>query len=213
MTEDLYEYMANYGVREPEILKQLRAETAQLPNARMQISPEEGQFLSLLVKLIGAKRTLEVGVFTGYSSLWTALALPSDGKITACDVNAEWTTMAQRYWQQAGVAGKITLHLAPAQETLDRLIQEKNGNTFDFAFIDADKPNYNVYYERCLALVRPGGLIALDNMFMHGAVVQPGADNAGARAIDALNQKIHNDNRVEPCLVPVADGVMLAQKK
>ena len=164
LEQNLYDYLLSVSLREPTILTQLRQETAQMPRSIMQISPEQGQFMALLVKLIGAKKTLEVGVFTGYSSLVVALALPADGKIVACDVSEEYTSVARRYWQDAGVADKIDLHIAPALETLDKLLTAGEAVTFDFAFIDADKGNYENYYERCLELIRPGGLIAIDNV-------------------------------------------------
>lgn len=164
LTQNLYEYLLSVSLREPEILLQLRRETAQHSRANMQVAPEQGQFLAFLVKLIGAKKTLEVGVFTGYSSLSVALALPPDGKIVACDVSEEFTSIARRYWEKAGVADKIDLQLAPGTETLEYLIAQGQGETFDFAFIDADKENYDRYYELALKLVRLGGLIAIDNV-------------------------------------------------
>lgn len=213
LTDALYEYLTIHGLREPAVLKELRQETARIPQAMCQIAPEEGQFLAFLIKLINAKNTLELGVFTGYSALCAALALPPDGTVMACDISSEWTAIAKRYWQKAGVAHKITLRLAPAMETLNQLIREKRQDTFDFVFIDADKENYEHYYEKCMELVRPGGLIMLDNMFMHGAVVAPNKDDRGARTIDALNHVIHNDSRVEMSLLPLADGVTLVRKK
>ncbi len=169
----LYDYLLSTSLREVEILVKLRQETANLPQGRMQISPEQGQFMALLVQLIGAKKTLEVGVFTGYSSLAVALALPADGKIIAADVSEQFTAIARRYWQAAGVADKIDLRLAPGVETLDALLATGQAETFDFAFIDADKENYDAYYERSLQLVRPGGLIAIDNVLWSGRVADP----------------------------------------
>ncbi|MEA5573326.1 class I SAM-dependent methyltransferase [Calothrix sp. UHCC 0171] len=213
LEKNLHEYLLSVSVREPEILTKLRQETAQHPMAMMQIAPEQGQFMSLLLQLIGAKKTLEIGVFTGYSSLVTALALPKDGKIVACDVSDEYTQIARRYWEEAGVADKIDLYIAPARETLDKLIADGEAGSFDFAFIDADKSGYDDYYEYCLQLVRPGGLIAIDNVLWSGRVVEPEEtqDNR-TRKIRALNTKIYQDQRVSISLVPIADGLMLAMK-
>jgi predicted O-methyltransferase YrrM len=208
----LYDYLLSVSLREPEILQQLRQETAQHPMCSMQIAPEQGQFMALLVQLIGAKKTLEVGVFTGYSSLVVALALPPDGKVVACDVSEEYTAIARRYWQQAGVADKIDLHIAPAVETLDRLLAEGQANTFDFAFIDADKSSYEAYYERSLQLVRPGGLLAIDNVLWSGQVADPQVQDSRTNKIRALNQKLHQDERISLSLVPIADGLTLARK-
>jgi len=209
----LYNYLQSVSLREPEILTQLRQETAELPMGRMQIAPEQGQFMALLVQLLGAKKTLEVGVFTGYSSLAVALALPTDGKVIACDVSEEYTTVARRYWQQAGVADKIELHIAPALETLERLLAEGQANTFDFAFIDADKSNYTNYYEQALKLVRPGGLIAVDNVLWGGKVADTQVQDKSTKAIRAFNQKLHQDQRVNLSLVAIADGLTLALKR
>jgi predicted O-methyltransferase YrrM len=178
----------------------------------MQIAPEQGQFMALLIQLMGAKKTLEVGVFTGYSSLAVALALPSDGKIIACDTNEEYTAIARHYWQKAGVADKIDLRIAPALDTLDELIAQGQANTFDFAFIDADKSNYDNYYERALQLVRPGGLIAIDNVLWGGKVADRNVQDNRTKAIRELNQKLHQDKRVTISLVPIADGLTLARK-
>ncbi|ABA21275.1 O-methyltransferase, family 3 [Trichormus variabilis ATCC 29413] len=213
LDEQLYDYLLTNSVREPEILWKLRQETANHPNGRMQISPEQGQFMRLLVQLLGAKKTLEVGVFTGYSSLSVALALPDDGKIVACDVSEEFTAIARRYWQQAGVADKIDLRLAPALLTLDALLADGQAGTFDFAFIDADKENYDGYYERALQLVRPGGLIAIDNVLWSGRVADPQIQDESTRIIRALNQKLHDDERVTLSLVPIGDGLTLALKR
>lgn len=208
----LYNYLLSVSLREPEILAQLRQETAQLPMAMMQISPEQGQFMALLVQLMGAKKTLEVGVFTGYSSLVVALALPPDGGVVACDLDPEYTAIARRYWQQAGVAEKIDLHIAPALETLDGLLAEGQAGTFDFAFIDADKGNYENYYERSLQLIRPGGLIAIDNVLWSGRVADPEDRDKRTEAIRAFNEKLFLDERVSISLVPIADGLTLARK-
>jgi predicted O-methyltransferase YrrM len=209
----LHDYLLATSVREPEILQKLRQETASHPEAIMQISPEQGQFMRLLVQLMGAKKTLEVGVFTGYSSLSVALALPADGQIIACDVSEEFTAIARRYWQQAGVADKIDLRLAPALETLDALLADGQAGTFDFAFIDADKENYDGYYERSLQLVRPGGLITIDNVLWSGQVADPQFQDKSTQAIRALNNKLHDDQRVTLSLVPIGDGLTLALKR
>ncbi len=209
----LYDYLLATSVREPEVLQKLRQETASHPEAIMQISPEQGQFMRLLVQLLGAKKTLEVGVFTGYSSLSVALALPADGQIIACDVSEEFTAIARRYWQQAGVADKIDLRLAPALETLDALLADGQAGTFDFAFIDADKENYDRYYERSLQLLRPGGLIAIDNVLWFGKVADPQFQDKSTQAIRALNKKLHDDQRVTLSLVPIGDGLTLALKR
>ncbi|MBD3884825.1 class I SAM-dependent methyltransferase [Phormidium tenue FACHB-886] len=213
LSEQLSTYLHANSLREPEILAQLRQETDRHPWGIMQTPPEEGQFIALLLQLIGAKKTLEVGVFTGYSTLAAALALPPDGKIIACDISEEDTAIAQRYWQKAGVDHKIDLRLAPALDTLDRLLTEGNANTFDFAFIDADKQNYDRYYERLLQLVRPGGLIAVDNVLWAGRVADLKNQEVETIAIRALNQKIHQDPRVVISLLPIADGLTLAMKK
>lgn len=212
VTEAIDSYIHAVSLREAEVLKRLRAETARIKFAGMQISPEQGQFMALLVRLIGARRTLEVGTFTGYSALAVALALPADGQVVACDVSKEWTDIGRRYWQEAGVAAKIDLRLAPAVETLDRLIRE-GAAPFDFAFIDADKENYDNYYERALKLVRPGGIIAIDNVLWNGAVADPKRTDSETRAIDALNRKIHADARVDFSLLPIGDGLTVARRR
>ena len=211
LTEELYNYMLSVSLREPEILRQLREETTHDENANMQISPEQGQFMALLVHLLGAKRTLDIGVYTGYSALSISLALPEDGRVIACDINDAWTDIARRYWQKAGVEDKIDLRLAPALETLQILLEQDESN-FDFAFIDADKINYDQYYEYCLKLIRAGGLIAIDNVLWDGAVADTSINDHDTRAIRALNEKIHTDPRVEITLVPIADGLTLARK-
>ncbi|BAT54704.1 O-methyltransferase, family 3 [Nostoc sp. NIES-3756] len=209
---NLYDYLLSISLREPEILTQLRNQTAQHPVGRMQIAPEQGQFMALLVQLIGAKKTLEVGVFTGYSALIVALALPPEGKVVACDISAEFTAIAQRYWQQAKVAHKIDLHLAPALETLDKLLAAGEAETFDFAFIDADKSNYDNYYERSLQLIRPGGLIAIDNVLWSGRVADPQVQDNRTKKIRAFNEKLLQDQRISLSLVPIGDGLTLARK-
>jgi caffeoyl-CoA O-methyltransferase len=209
----LYDYLLSVSLREPDILRQLREETARFPSAMMQIAPEQGQFMALLVQLMGATKTLEIGVFTGYSSLCVALALPPNGKIVACDVSEEYTAVARRYWEAAGVADKIDLRLAPALETLDALLAAGQVETFDFAFIDADKANYEGYYERSLQLIRPGGLIAIDNVLWSGRVADPQAQNNSTQALRALNEKLHHDERITLSMVPIADGLTLALKR
>ena len=212
LSDNLSSYIKSVSVREPEVLVKLREETTKVPGAIMQIAPEQGQFMSLLVQLLGVKKTLDVGVFTGYSSLVVALALPDDGKIVACDVDEKCTEIASRYWQAAGVSHKIDLRLAPALETLEQLITEGQSNSFDFAFIDADKRNYDNYYEKCLQLIRPGGLIAIDNVLWSGKVADPSDSDKRTIAIREFNQKLHQDSRVQISLVPIADGLTLALK-
>jgi predicted O-methyltransferase YrrM len=213
VAEDLAQYIRSVTLREPEILKKLREETSKLPNAMMQIGPEQGQFMGMLIRLLGAKLTLEVGVFTGYSSTVVALALPDDGRIVACDVSEEYTSMARRYWREAGVEHKVGLRLAPAVESLDALLADGKSGAFDFAFIDADKENYDRYYERALKLLRPGGLIAIDNVLWHGKVLDQSVQDADTRAIRALNEKLHRDERVLVSLLPIGDGLTLACKR
>jgi predicted O-methyltransferase YrrM len=210
---NLYDYLLAVSVREPRVLASLRDETAKLPNAGMQISPEQGQLMRLLVELIGARRCVEVGVFTGYSSLCVALALPDGGKLIACDVSAEYTEMARRYWREAGVHERIELRLAPALVTLDALIGSGQAGSFDFAFVDADKENYLGYYERCLTLLRPGGLLAIDNVLWGGTVADASNTSASTQAIRALNERIRGDERVSVSLVPIGDGLFLARKR
>jgi len=213
LDDRLYHYLLSVSLREPEVLAQLRQETADHPMRTMQISPEQGQFMALLVRLMGATRALEIGVFTGYSSLAVALALPPEGKLIACDVSQEYTAVARRYWQQAGVAGKIDLWIAPALETLDHLLTDGQAGTFDFAFIDADKQNYLNYYERALELLRPGGLIVIDNVLWSGSVADPAVEDESTVAIREFNQKLHQDDRVFLSLVPIGDGLTLALKQ
>lgn len=213
LESQLYQYFQSNSLREPTILLELRQETAKHSMATMQISPEQGQFMALLVQLMGAKKTLDIGVFTGYSALVVALALPPDGKIIACDLDEEYTAIARSFWQKAGVADKIELHLAPALETLDKLIEQGQENSFDFAFIDADKSNYDNYYERSMKLVRPGGLIAIDNVLWGGKVADLDVQDNRTKAIRNLNQKLLRDERVTISLVPIGDGLTLALKK
>lgn len=213
VTDQVHEYMLGVSLREPKVLQQLREETANLEEGGMQLSPEQGQFMRFLVRMLGAKRTLEVGVFTGYSSLSVAFGLPDDGQIVACDVSEQYTSIARRYWQAAGMDHKIQLHLGPAANTLDNLIQAGHLNSFDFAFIDADKENYARYYEQCLQLVRRGGVIGIDNTLWGGTLVDESQQDDSTNAIRALNKKLHADDRVELSLVPIGDGFTLARKR
>jgi predicted O-methyltransferase YrrM len=213
ISDALWQYLFDETVREPAVLAKLRDETARMPRGGMQISPEQGQFMALLVELIGAEHALEVGVFTGYSSLRVALALPANGRIVACDVSEEYTSVARRYWREAGVEAKIDLRIGPALGTLDALLTAGERERYDFAFIDADKSNYDGYYERCLALLRPGGLLAVDNTLWNGAVADPDRQDPDTSAIRALNAKITADTRVSSSLVPIGDGLFLARKR
>jgi caffeoyl-CoA O-methyltransferase len=179
----------------------------------MQLAPEQGQFLGMLAHMTGVRRALEVGVFTGFSSLHVALAMPAEGRLVACDVNAETTAIAQRYWREAGVDGKIELRLAPALETLDALVRDGGAGHYDFAFVDADKENYGHYYERALVLLRPGGLAVFDNVLWHGQVNDEAAQDSGARAIREFNARLHEDERIWLSLVPIGDGLTLALKR
>ncbi|MEG5042356.1 MULTISPECIES: class I SAM-dependent methyltransferase [unclassified Microcoleus] len=213
LENQLYNYLLSISLREPDILASLREETAKHPMGMMQIAPEQGQFMELIVQLMGATKTLEIGVFTGYSSLCVALALPPNGQIIACDVSEEYTAIARRYWEAAGVANKISLQLGPAINTLDKLIAEGQAGTFDFAFIDADKENYEAYFERSLQLVRNGGLIVIDNVLWSGRVADPQVQDESTTAIRTFNDKLRNDPRVTLSVVPIADGLTLALKR
>lgn len=213
MGDRLYDYLLSVSLREPEVLLKLREETARHPMSQMQIAPEQGQFMALLVQLMGATKTLEVGVFTGYSALSVALALPESGQVVACDVSEEFTAIARRYWEMAGVTNKIDLRIAPAVETLDQLLAEGQAETFDFAFIDADKSNYGTYYEQALQLVRPGGLILIDNVLWSGRVADGQVQDTRTEAIRAFNRKLHEDQRVTLSMVAIADGLTLALKR
>ena len=213
LDDSLYTYLLSVSLREPEVLRQLREETANHPYGGMQIAPEQGQFMALLVELIGAQRVLEIGVFTGYSSTCMALALPPDGRLMALDLSAEYTGIARRYWQLAGVANKIELRLGPALASLDRLIEDGASDSFDLAFIDADKGHYAAYYERSLRLLRPGGLLLIDNVLWGGKVADLSVEDDDTQAIRALNRIIHTDERVTEVLLPVADGLTLARKR
>jgi predicted O-methyltransferase YrrM len=212
LSNALRAYLVEHSVREPDILQRLRAETAKDSMSMMQISPEQGQFMQLLVRLMGAKNCLEVGVFTGYSSLAVALVLPANGRIVACDVSQIWTAIARKYWAEAGVADKIDLRIAPALSTLDALIESGRAGSFDFAFIDADKTNYVSYYERALTLVRSGGLIAVDNTLWGGQVIDKKSKSADTQAIRQFNDRLRTDLRVHLSLLPIGDGVTLALK-
>ena len=213
LNDALYEYLLSVSLREPDVLCRLREETAKMPQHNMQISPEQGQFIALLVELTGARKCLEVGTFTGYSTLSVALALPEDGQIVACDISEEFTSRAKPYWQEAGMAGKIELRLGPALETLDALIADGESGAFDFAFIDADKVNYQGYFQRALDLIRRGGLILVDNVLWSGAVVDPARDDEDTEAIRAFNQARAGDPRISLSLVPIGDGLTLARKR
>jgi caffeoyl-CoA O-methyltransferase len=213
MTDGLYDYLLGASLREPPLLKRLREETAALPEARMQISPEQGQFMQLLARLMGARRCIEVGVFTGYSSLAVALALPADGYILACDVSESFTAVARRYWKEAGVDRKIELVLAPATQTLDGHLKAGETGRYDLAFIDADKANYAAYYERILKLLRPGGLVLVDNVLWSGRVLDATDRSEDTAAIRAFNQALHHDERVDVSMLPIGDGLTLARKR
>ena len=211
--EQTYQYLVEKGVREPDVARRLREETQPLPMSMMQIGPDQGQFLQLLVQAIGARKTLEVGVFTGYSALWVALGLPEDGRIIACDISEEYTAMGKRYWREAGVDHKIDLRLGPALATLDKLLAEGEAGTFDFAFIDADKTNYENYYERALQLLRSGGVLAIDNTIWSGRVANPNENDEDTVAIRKLNDSLLHDERLTPSRFTVGDGLTLCFKR
>jgi len=213
LTDALYQYILDHSVREPAVLRELHEETAPMKHAGMQIGPDQGQFMGLLAKLVGARRCIEIGVFTGYSSISVALALPPDGKIIACDVSEEWTAVARKYWEKAGVASKIELRLGAAVETLDGLLANGESGKFDFVFVDADKGNYLNYYERCLKLVRVDGLMLFDNTLWSGEVANPGNQKEDTVALRALNDALHRDDRVDVSLLAIGDGVTLARKR
>jgi predicted O-methyltransferase YrrM len=209
----LHAYLLRETLREPPLLARLREETAKHPFARMQISPEQGQFMAFLVETLGVRRALEIGVFTGYSSTVVALAMPAEGLLFACDVSEEYTAVARRYWKEAGVEGRIDLRIAPALETLARLEGEGAAGTFDLAFVDADKESYLAYYESCLRLVRTGGVLLFDNMLWSGRVADPSDQSETTTAIRALNRKARDDDRVATSLVPIGDGLLLVRKR
>ena len=213
ITPKLYDYMLSVSSRETELMARLREETAKLPGAGMQIPPMQGQFLAFLVSLIGARRGIEIGTFTGYSALWVAAVLPEDGKLICCDVNEKTTAVAKRYWKEAGVDRKIELRLAPALDTLNALLKSDGGGTFDYVFIDADKENYDAYYEHALELVHVGGLIVFDNMLWGGAVADGSKRDVDTLALKALNAKLRDDRRIDLSLLYIGDGVTLARKR
>jgi len=206
-------YVRSMGARETDLQRRLREETARLPQAGMQIGADEASLLALVVRMIGARRAIEVGTFTGYSALAVASALPTDGHLVCCDVNREWTDVGQRYWREAGVAGRIDLRIAPAAETLQALARDPGPGSFDFVFIDADKSGYDAYYEHALVLLRAGGVIAIDNTLWSGGVADASQTDDDTVALRALNQKIQRDERVDMCLLSVGDGVTLARKR
>lgn len=213
LDDRLSDYLLSVGVREPEAARALREETAGRPESNMQIAPEQGQFLDFLIRALSVRRAIEVGVYTGYSALITALALPADGELIACDINPEWTAIGQRYWRQAGVSDRIRLHLRPALDTLNALIGAGESGRFDFAFIDADKEGYPDYFEACLKLMRPGGVIAVDNTLWSGHVADPAVQDADTAALRAFNAARRADSRVDLCLLPIADGLTLLRKR
>ena len=213
ITDPIYKYLCDNSLREDKYLSSLRAYTYRMEQRNMQISPEQGQFMQLLIKVMNAKNTIEIGVFTGYSSLCVALALPVDGKIIACDISTKYTDIAEKYWEDAKVRNKIDLKIGPAIDSLKKLIDKGMSNTFDFSFIDADKINYDNYYELSLQLLRPGGLIAIDNVLWSGDVVNKRINDIDTESIRSLNKKLHMDSRVDISLNPIGDGLTLALKK
>jgi predicted O-methyltransferase YrrM len=213
MSDELHAYLLEVGVREPEVLRRLREETNALPQHDMQIAPEQGAFMTMLVSLVGARRCIEVGTFTGYSSTAVALGLPADGSLLCCDVSTEWTDVARRYWAEAGVDDKIELRIGPAVETLDDLIAAGDRDSYDFAFVDADKGGYGAYYDRLLQLVRPGGVIAFDNVLYGGDVLRPDSDDENLATVQRLNRTLATDDRVDISMLPLADGLTLARKR
>jgi caffeoyl-CoA O-methyltransferase len=214
LAPDLHDYLLSVSLRETDIQRRLREETAKLPARNMQIAPEQGQFMALLAELMGARRAIEIGTFTGYSALTVAMALPADGRLIACDLSEEWTAIGQPYWREAGVAEKIDLRIGPALETLSALLEAGGKDSYDLAFIDADKEGYQAYYDACLELLRPGGLIMIDNVLWDGSVIDPAMDDdADTRAIRALNERLHADERVTLSMVPIGDGLTLCRKR
>ena len=213
LDDALYDYLSSVSLREPGVLRRLREETAKMPQHNIQIGPEQGQFMALLIELTGARKCLEVGTFTGYSALAVALALPDDGRLIACDISEEFTARAKPFWEEAGVAGKIELRIGPALDTLDALIEGGESGTFDFAFIDADKVNYLGYFQRALDLARPGGLICVDNVLWNGAVADPSRNDEDTEAIRAFNAALTNDPRISLSMLPMGDGLTLARKR
>lgn len=222
ISKELYEYILSVSLRENDALRGLREVTAKDPSAIMQIPPEQGQFMALLVKMLGAKKTLEIGTYTGYSTLSVALAMPDNSITITCDINSEWANIGKKFWKEAGVENKIDLRIGPALDTLDGLLNDNQENTFDFSFIDADKINYDGYYEKSLKLLRPGGLIAIDNVFLFGSVVDPELldgdlktriSDSDILAMRSLNEKIKHDERIDLSMLPIADGLTLVRKK
>lgn len=213
LTADLYRYLLDVSLREPQVLRDLRAETARMPEANMQIAPDQGQFMAMLLRLMGARRVIEVGTFTGYSALVMALALPADGEVIACDISADYTAVARRYWHDAGVDGKIDLRVAPATDTLRELAARGRQGEFDLVFIDADKTGYWDYYELSLPLLRQGGLVVVDNVLWNGSVIDDSKQDADTVAIRAFNRAVHGDERVDVSMIPVGDGLTLLQKR
>jgi predicted O-methyltransferase YrrM len=213
LDDDLHRYLLAVSLREPDVLRRLREETARMPEHNLQIAPEQGQFMAMLVQLSGARHAIEIGTFTGYSSLVMALAMPNDGRIVCCDTSVEYTDVARRYWEEAGVEEKMDLRIAPALETLDKLIDDPDEGQFDFAFIDADKINNCNYYERCLKLLKPGGLISFDNTLWDGKVADTSERDEDTEALRVLNRKLHTDDRIDLSLVPIGDGLTLCRKR
>ncbi|HDP89597.1 MAG TPA: SAM-dependent methyltransferase [Thioalkalivibrio sp.] len=213
LSDELYDYLMRVSVREGDLLACLREETQALPHGRMQISPEQGQFMRLLVGLMGARRGIEIGTFTGYSALCIAQGMGDMGELVCCDTSEEWTQVARRYWREAGVDHRLRLELGPGIDTLNRLLAEGEAGRFDFAFIDADKQNYPAYYERCYELLHPGGIIAIDNTLWGGAVADESNQEPSTRAIRRFNEAVHRDERVEMSLLPIGDGLTLARRK
>ncbi len=213
LSKRLQAYLQSVSVRESEVACRLREETKSMPLSIMQITPEQASMMAFLVELISAQKCLEIGTYTGYSALAVATAMPRNGLLISCDINDEWTAVAKRYWREAGVANKIDLRLAPARETIDSLLSSDEGGTFDFAFIDADKENYDAYYEGCLKLVRSGGIIAIDNVLWFGNVIDPSKIDVDTKAIRTLNDKVLHDDRVTICMVPIGDGLTLVRKR
>ncbi len=213
LDDALADYLQSQSLREPPEFRRCRRETAQLPMSNMQIAPEQGQFIHLMLRLMGAKKAIEVGTFTGYSALWIASALPPEGCLIACDINEEWTSRARQYWDDAGVKDRIELRLGRGRDTMDQLLKHDRRGTFDFAFIDADKEQYDAYYERALQLLRPGGLIAVDNVLWSGKVADPSISDPDTQAIRAFNEKVHNDQRIDLSVVPIGDGLTLCRKR
>lgn len=212
VSEELAQYLRDVSLHEPDVLRRLREETSRMEHGRMQITPEQGQFMRLLVRLTGTRKALEIGTFTGYSSTLVALGLPEDGRLICCDRSEEWTSMARAAWREAGVESRIDLHIGPALETLDRLIAGGESGTFDFAFIDADKPNYSNYLDRAHTLLRTGGVAGIDNVLWHGRVLDSSDNNPDTVSIREFNRKLSTDSRFSISMLPIGDGLTLAMK-